>query len=137
MELLPLRHDQVLVHRLPRERVPELEFARRPLILLEQLVSHTCLERRVDRRLVHAGDRDERGDVGRPADHRSGRQNVDLVFAQSLEPVQNCRPHIARDAHLGQGLTVPAGRGAEDVAAVDRVPKHLLDHERVALAALL
>src|SRR5207248_10709680 len=62
---------------------------------------------------------------------------VDVTGAETAEAHEDRVADRARHADLVQRLAIPACVGPEDVAAVDGVTKHLLEHKRVAFAALL
>ena len=85
------------------------------------------------RRLGRGGDGDERRVVERPAEHGGSPQDLDLGRVEACEPEQDRVADRLRDAQLLERARVPAVAGADDVAAVDRLLQHLLEHERVAL----
>ena len=99
--------------------------------LLEQLLGDADRERALDRRLVHGSDRDERPVVERPAEHGRGLERLRLGLVEPLEPQQDRVAHRRGDAQLVELALLPALARAEDVAAVDRLLQHLLEHERV------
>ena len=137
VELLPARRDDVLINRLAGEGVPEAVPAGRAIRLLEELVGDARLERERDRGFGLAGHRGERGDVEGEADRRGGREHLDLHRLQPFQTLQNRLAHRRGKTDLVHRLAVPALIGAKDVAVVDRVPQHLLQHEGIALAAVV
>ena len=133
MDALPLRQHGVVGDRLLRERMPPAEAAPPVGLLLEQLLCHSRLERRLHGRLVGVGRFGQDRVVEGPAEHRRRAEHLDVPIVDPPEPKQNRVAHRLRDPQLVDRSAAPAGRGPEDVAPVERVLQHLLEHERVPL----
>ena len=118
-----------------RERMPPA-IGRLPTAdLFEQLLRDADGERTLDGRVGSVGDGDECRVVERPPEHRRGLENLRFGSIETSEAQQDRVAHRLGNPHLSWRPLFPALRRAEDIAAVDRLPQHLLEHERISLGA--
>ena len=101
--------------------------------LFDHLLRDADCERALNDRVRKAGDGEERRVVERPAEHGGGLQDLRLGRIEPREAQQDRVAHRLGNPHLRQRAAIPAVRRAKDVAAVDRLSEHLLEHERISL----
>ncbi len=135
MQGLPPRQDDVVVDRLACQGVPEL-VAAALRVDVEQLLADECHEGRLDGRDLAAADAGQEIRSDRGAQDRGGLEDLDGRLRQPLDALQDRLADRSRQAQLLDLPSLPASRGAVDVAAVDGVLEQLLEHEGVALATL-
>lgn len=137
VDLLPPRRDHVGGDRLLRQRVPPAVASEPVGMLFDQLLADRGLERRLDCGLLRFRHREQGRVVERPPEHGRCLQHLGV---RGLKPRQAEEDRVADrlgDLQLLERFPVPAPVGTEDVAALDCLLQHLLEHEGVAFGALV
>ena len=137
VKLLTARRDHVTVDGLLCQRVAPSPGARRARLLLDELLAGGGLERSVDRLVARVRHGGESLVVEDPTEDGAGLENGHGLRVLALEAEKDRVAHGVRNVQLAQRLPLPAARGAEDVAPLDCLLEHLLEHEGVALAAIV
>ena len=133
VDLLPAREHDLVVDGLLRQRVSPAVGGAGGVDLLQELLRHTDGERVVHGRVGDAGDGDERRVVELPPEDGGGLEDLDVHGLEPREPEQDGVADRLGNSQLLELPRLPAVAGADDVAAVDRLLQHLLEHERVPL----
>ena len=135
VDLLPPREHDLVGDRLLRERVPPAVGRLAAADFLDHLLRDADCERALHGRVRRAGDGEQRRVVERTAEDGGGLQDLRLGRIEPREAQQDRVADRLGNPHLRQRAAIPAVGGAKDVAAVDRLSEHLLEHERISLRA--
>jgi len=135
VDLLPPRQHDLVGDRLLCQRVPPAVGGLTATDFFDHLLRDADCERALNGRVRKVGDGDEGRVVERSAEDGSGLQDLRLGRIEPRETQQDRVADRLGNPHLRQRAAIPALRGAEDVAAIDRLSEHLLEHERISLRA--
>ena len=135
VDLLPPRQHDLVGDRLLGQRVPPAVGRLTATDFFDHLLRDADCERALHRRVRKAGDGEERRVVERPAEDGGGLQDLRLSRIEPREAQQDRVADRLGNPSPRQRTAIPAVRGAKDVAAVDRLSEHLLEHERISLRA--
>ena len=104
-----------------------------PAGLFQELLGDGGLERREHDRLVGLGHVHQQPVVERAAEHGRRPQHLDLLRLEPAQPQEHRLAHRLRHPQHIVRAPPPSGLGLEDLATVEGLPQHLLEHERVPL----
>ena len=135
VNLLPPRQHDLVSDCLLRQRVPPAVGRLAAADFLDHLLRDADRECALNDRVGLVGDGDERGVLERSAQYGSGLQDLRLGRIEPCEAHQDRVADRLGNPHRRQRAPIPAVGGAKDVAAIDRLSEHLLEHERVSLRA--
>ena len=135
VDLLPSRQDDLVGDRLLRQRVPPTVGRLSATDFFDHLLRDADCERALNGRVRKAGHGEERRVLERSAEDGGSLQDLRLGRIEPCEAQQDRVADRLRNPHLRQRTAIPAVRRAKDVAAIDRLSEHLLEHERISLRA--
>ena len=133
MDSLALRQDRVARDRLLGEGVAPAVAVARLRALVEKLLRNGGLEGFQHDSLVESRNVHEQAVVERPAEDGGRPQHLDLLCVEPAETEEHRLAHGLRKAERLGRVSLPAGLRLDDLAAVERLTQHLLEHERVTL----
>ena len=135
VDLLPPRQHDLVGDRLLGQRVPPAVGRLTATDFFDHLLRDADCERALNGRVRKAGDGEERRVLERSAEDGGGLQDLRLGRIEPCEAQQDRVADRLGNPHLRQRAAIPAVRRAKDVAAIDRLSEHLLEHERISLRA--
>jgi hypothetical protein len=135
MDSLAFRQDRVARDCLLGEGMAPAVAVASLRALVKELLRNGGLEAFQHESLVEPRNVHEQPVVERPAEDGGRPQHLDPLCVETAEAEKHRFPHGLRKAKRLGRVSLPTGLGLDDLAAVERLPQHLFEHERIALGA--